>query len=55
MKSMLNEQKIQLVGKHHSGIDDSRNISKIILELLNKDYIILKEYVKNVNKNIHIK
>lgn len=44
MQSMLNDQKLELTGKHHSGIDDSRNIAKIIIEMLKKDFIILKEY-----------
>lgn len=34
MKSMMNGLKLTLDGKHHSGIDDSRNIAKILHELV---------------------
>jgi len=33
MKSMLSDLKLALDGRHHSGIDDSRNIAKILREL----------------------
>ena len=34
MPSMLNYLKIKLDGKHHSGIDDAKNIAKICIALL---------------------
>lgn len=34
MPNMLNELNLPLNGKHHSGIDDSKNIAKICIELL---------------------
>jgi inhibitor of KinA sporulation pathway (predicted exonuclease) len=34
MEGMLNFLKLKLEGRHHSGIDDARNISKIILKLI---------------------
>ncbi len=35
MKSMLKDLQLELDGKHHSGIDDSKNITKILKELAN--------------------
>lgn len=40
MVEMLDHFKLKLEGKHHSGIDDSKNIAKILIELLNKGGII---------------
>eukprot|EP01100_Stratorugosa_tubuloviscum_P001998 TRINITY_DN145_c0_g2_i1.p1 TRINITY_DN145_c0_g2~~TRINITY_DN145_c0_g2_i1.p1 ORF type:complete len:260 (-),score=113.91 TRINITY_DN145_c0_g2_i1:169-948(-) len=34
MVGMLNQLKLPLVGRHHSGIDDSRNITAIVIHLL---------------------
>jgi len=34
MKGMLREMGLPLVGRHHSGIDDTRNISNLLLHLL---------------------
>ncbi|KAJ3256145.1 ERI1 exoribonuclease 3 [Boothiomyces macroporosus] len=39
MKGMLNALGLELVGRHHSGIDDSRNIAKIAIELIKKGYV----------------
>jgi inhibitor of KinA sporulation pathway (predicted exonuclease) len=36
MVGMLNELRLDLVGRHHSGIDDSRNIARILIELVNR-------------------
>lgn len=36
MAAMLSSLKLRLDGKHHSGIDDSKNIAKIAVELLNR-------------------
>jgi 2'-phosphotransferase len=33
MAAMLDNLNLQLIGRHHSGIDDSRNIARIFLEL----------------------
>jgi inhibitor of KinA sporulation pathway (predicted exonuclease) len=38
MTGMLNHLKLTLDGKHHSGIDDTRNIAKILLELINEGH-----------------
>ena len=35
MTGMLNFLKIKLEGRHHSGIDDTRNIAKIMLKMIN--------------------
>ena len=36
MKGMLKDLKLTLDGRHHSGIDDCRNIAKIVMELCKK-------------------
>lgn len=36
MASMLEELGLTLDGRHHSGLDDSRNIAKILMELLRR-------------------
>lgn len=35
---MLDTCGIELEGKHHSGIDDAKNISSCVLECLNKGF-----------------
>ena len=39
MKHMLDQLNLSLDGKHHSGIDDTRNIAKIVKELALMGYI----------------
>ncbi|KAJ3319709.1 ERI1 exoribonuclease 3 [Boothiomyces sp. JEL0866] len=39
MAGMLNALGLDLVGRHHSGIDDARNIAKIAVELIKKGYV----------------
>ncbi|EFC46315.1 exonuclease III protein [Naegleria gruberi] len=34
MTDMLNHMKLELIGKHHSGIDDCKNIARILCEML---------------------
>jgi len=41
MTDMLKKLKIELTGRHHSGIDDTRNIAKIMLEMINSGHKIL--------------
>ena len=36
MAGMLKTLKIKLEGRHHSGIDDCKNIAKIVLNLMGK-------------------
>ncbi|KAH3756766.1 exonuclease III protein [Pelomyxa schiedti] len=38
MKGMLKELAIELVGRHHSGIDDCRNITQILIRMINDGY-----------------
>eukprot|EP01102_Stenamoeba_stenopodia_P016370 TRINITY_DN571_c0_g1_i1.p1 TRINITY_DN571_c0_g1~~TRINITY_DN571_c0_g1_i1.p1 ORF type:complete len:284 (+),score=70.75 TRINITY_DN571_c0_g1_i1:47-898(+) len=38
MTDMLDLLNLKLDGRHHSGIDDCRNIAKIVLQLLNEGY-----------------
>ena len=47
MTEMLNALEIPLEGRHHSGIDDSRNLSKVILALLNKNFEFKQAMVHN--------
>ena len=35
---MLEECKLPLVGRHHSGIDDSKNIAAVALNLIERGY-----------------
>ncbi|PVD22660.1 hypothetical protein C0Q70_15915 [Pomacea canaliculata] len=39
LQPMLQELKIKQIGRHHSGIDDCRNIAAILKSLLEKGYI----------------
>ena len=48
MTHMLDYFKLNLDGKHHSGIDDSKNIAKILMEMLNKGCLITKAFTKTV-------
>lgn len=34
MTDMLDECKLELVGKHHSGIDDARNLGRCVVKML---------------------
>jgi len=34
MSSMLEELDLELIGRHHSGLDDSRNIARIVIRML---------------------
>ncbi len=34
MISMLKHFGLELIGKHHSGIDDAKNLSKILVKIL---------------------
>lgn len=45
---MLDHFSIKLEGKHHSGIDDSKNIASILLHILKSDFLITKNYGKIV-------
>ena len=50
MTGMLKEFNIKLVGKHHSGIDDTRNISSIVLHLLEEGIQFKKHFLSYNNK-----
>lgn len=47
MMNMLKKLKIQHTGIHHSGIDDCRNISKIILKMINDGFQISNLIIKH--------
>ena len=42
MVSMLNKLKLTLDGRHHSGIDDTRNIAKILIKMAEDGYTMTK-------------
>ena len=46
MKYMLEELGLTLDGRHHSGIDDSKNIAKILKELARRDANLREGLVK---------
>lgn len=50
MTNMLNALNIPLEGRHHSGIDDARNLAKIVLTLLEKDFEFKQTMVHNSKK-----
>ncbi len=63
MALMLDYMGFELVGRHHSGLDDSRNIARMVIELqdeINEDMIIMVDNNKyNLTKaerakNLHI-
>lgn len=43
MASMLRALKLKLDGTHHSGIDDSKNIAKIVYSLINNHDLLIKK------------
>ena len=38
MTDMLEKLELKLEGKHHSGIDDAKNLAKCVITLLERDY-----------------
>lgn len=44
MEDMLRYCELELVGKHHSGIDDARNIAACVIECINKGF----EFTQNM-------
>lgn len=50
MVEMLKEFNIKLEGRHHSGIDDAKNLAKIVLHLLNNGQIFSKSFVNEHKK-----
>lgn len=49
MVNMLTKLKLKLIGKHHSGIDDCRNISQIVIKMIQDGFKYKNFYVKRVN------
>jgi len=47
MEAMLKDLKIDLQGKHHSGIDDCRNLARIVLELMNRGFEVKQGMVNS--------
>jgi inhibitor of KinA sporulation pathway (predicted exonuclease) len=50
MAKMLELAKLSLEGHHHSGIDDCKNISRIVEHLLKQGVSLGKDVVKTVGK-----
>lgn len=50
MDDTLNLLNLQLEGRHHSGIDDTKNITRIILELLKHGFKFTQGMILNENK-----
>jgi len=48
MDSMLKELGLKLEGRHHSGIDDARNITKIVDKLIQKGFVFNDKYLSYV-------
>ena len=51
MKGMLEILNMSLDGRHHSGIDDVKNICKIVLELLKRNKNIFMDYTQHFNSS----
>lgn len=54
MVSMLNYLNIPLEGRYHSGIDDTRNIAKILLKIISDGHVnfdIKQKIINDKNKN----
>jgi len=42
MTDMLDALKLGLIGRHHSGIDDTRNIARILVKMM-QDGAVMRE------------
>ena len=49
MVGMLESVELKLEGKHHSGIDDSKNIARLAIELIKQGTAITKQQQITVN------
>lgn len=43
MNTMLELMNMELIGRHHSGIDDANNLCRIVEKLVNEDKFIFHE------------
>lgn len=48
MVEMLEELGLALQGRHHSGLDDARNIARVVLELSRRGCLFTSNYIKAV-------
>lgn len=48
MTNMLTKLNLPLIGRHHSGIDDTRNIAAIMLKMINEGHMYKNFTIKNV-------
>merc|ERR1712079_4690 len=46
MMEMLQDLQIEHIGRHHSGIDDARNICNIVVELYKRDSSMFNDYTR---------
>ena len=51
MVGMLNEFGLKLEGRHHSGIDDTKNIAKILAKILERGFFVSDYFVKPVKNS----
>jgi len=49
MVEMLQLSKLELDGRHHSGIDDTKNIAKIVLYLLEQGFEFKRSMISNIS------
>jgi ERI1 exoribonuclease 3 len=40
MAAMLQEAGLELIGRHHSGLDDCKNIARILRFMLDRGYVL---------------
>jgi inhibitor of KinA sporulation pathway (predicted exonuclease) len=45
MLDMLNRLNLELEGRHHSGIDDCKNISRVVQRMLEDGWVVSKTWV----------
>lgn len=48
MTQMLERIGLPLVGKHHSGIDDTKNIAAVALKMLEKGFEPLRQFIDEI-------
>lgn len=53
MAPMLDKLNIKLEDRHDSGIDDCRNISKILIRMVHDGFIINKDSIVNINNDLY--
>ncbi len=52
METMLSSLKLPLIGRHHCGLDDARNIAAIATELINRGIVLQETWKGGPEKNL---